>query len=117
MAKNKITLEELCDEARENARMDREKALEFLHKLKDVFDIDTKDSSSMSAAMLVGGNVVKLAEQLTRSNEQLVRLAQIKEREESKTKKDVSDKISLADIEKVAKTMELDDDDPQDSRH
>lgn len=82
--KKKVTFEEVAEEVLKNARDDRQMALNQIEKLKDVFNIDTKNSESMSAAMLIGGSLVKLIEQLTRSNEQLVRVAQIKEREESK---------------------------------
>jgi hypothetical protein len=90
--------EDIAEEVLKNAREDRERALEQVKKLNGVFDIDVKDAASMNAAMLVGGSLVKLLEQLTRSNEQLVRVAQIKERQESKLVQDSSRPVDLSEL-------------------
>lgn len=94
---SKISLEDLTEEALQNAREDRKKADEMLEQLNKVFDIDLEDQNSMQPAMLIGSHVVSLLEQKTRSNEQLVRLAQIKEREESKLPKD-SGRVTYKDL-------------------
>lgn len=77
-----INLDNLVSEALKNAREDREKTLEAYEKVKKALNIESADD--LNKAMLVGDKPVKLLEQLTRSNEQIVRLAQILQRKEEK---------------------------------
>lgn len=99
MSKERKSLEELVQEALENVRDDRGKILEAYNKMKDSLDSEDQEKS-----MLLGNIAVKVLEQLTKSNEQIVRLAQIKEREE--TKKELKkDKVPI-DIEALVKGYE-----------
>lgn len=99
MTKKKNDFENIVDEALENARQDREKVLGEITKLKDVFSgIDMNDTSTQSSAMLLGDKVCKLLESLTKNNEQLVRLAQIKEKQESREKGAQNKPINLDDL-------------------
>ncbi len=83
MAKpKKKTLEELVDEALENVQSDRQKIVSAHDKLSTALDANNQE-----ATILMGQVAVKVLEQLTKANEQIVRLAQIKEREESRKSK------------------------------
>lgn len=75
----KKTLDELLEEALFNAREDRIKTLEAFEKMKPALDASDPDKT-----VIMGKTAGDLLEQLTRSNEQIVRLAQIRERQEAK---------------------------------
>lgn len=94
MAKKEVRLDEVVDEALSNAREDREKSLEAFDKMKD-----SLDPADMQAAMLIGDKAVKLLEQLTRSNEQIVRVAQILQRKEEKEKEKKREFLDLGNLE------------------
>lgn len=78
--KNKF--EDLLEESLENAREDRKKTQKAFERVESIISAETDED--IQKMMLVGEKVVKLLEQLTRSNEQIVRLAQLKERSEGK---------------------------------
>ncbi len=90
-------LDELVEEALLNAREDRDKASEAYEKMKDSLNAE---DDNLNKAMLLGATTVKILEQLTRANEQVVRLAQIKERRESKedSKKDKKVPIDISEL-------------------
>jgi hypothetical protein len=90
-------LDALVDEALSNAREDREKASDAYERMKDAL---SAEESNLNKAMLLGGTTVKILEQLTRANEQVVRLAQIKERRESKedSKKEKKIPIDISEL-------------------
>lgn len=90
-------LDALVDEALSNAREDREKASDAYERMKDAL---SAEESNLNKAMLLGGTTVKILEQLTRANEQVVRLAQIKERRESKedSKKEKKVPIDISEL-------------------
>lgn len=101
----KKTLEQLVDEALENIKSDRDKILDAHDKLKSALD-----ATNMEATAVIGGVAVKVLEQLTKSNEQIVRLAQIKERQESRTKQEESsDVFDIDEINKMYDKTEKED--------
>lgn len=75
----KKTLDELLAEALLNARNDRIMTLDAYGKMKPALDANDPDKT-----VIMGKIAGDLLEQLTRSNEQIVRLAQIRERQEAK---------------------------------
>lgn len=95
-------LEALVDEALENARKDRDRILDAYENMKDALDADNREQT-----VLMGQTATKLLEQLNKVNEQIVKLAQIKERQESKLaeKKKTSDSSPL-DIDDIKSFME-----------
>lgn len=97
MPKSKSSLDDLIEQAKENAVEDRDKTLDAYHKLKGALSADTEDETRI--AMLLGPTVISLLEQLTRSNEQIVRLAQILERRESRKKEEQRPLIDLDNLQ------------------
>lgn len=100
MAKKKKTLEDLVEEALGNVREDRQRILEAYNETKQILTAHNVDD--MEAA---GNTVTKLLEGLIKSNEQAIKLAQIKEREESRQKVD-PDKRNPLDIEEITNFFE-----------
>lgn len=96
MAKPKKTLEELLEEALSNVQEDRERILAAHDKLKVALD-----ASNVEQTAIMGATAVKVLEQLTKANEQIVRLAQIKEREESRKKGENDDDDTIFDVEEI----------------
>jgi hypothetical protein len=92
----KRTFEELLEDALSNALEDRSKTLRAYDNMKDSLDLSSEES--IQKAMLLGPTAVKLLEQLTRSNEQIVRLAQLKEKEESKEKNSKDSPLNLNEL-------------------
>lgn len=106
MGDKKVKFDDLVDEALENAKHDRELALEAYEAMKPIFDeIDAKSPETMQAVLLVGQNAVKLLEQSSRSNEQVIKLAQLKEKESRGKEDEDSEKFdfTLEDIKRAAK--------------
>lgn len=93
MSKN---FDDLLEKALVNAVEDRVKTLDAYEKMKPSLSVETSDD--LQQAMLVGNVAVKLLEQLTRSNEQIVKLAQLKERSESKTNNTKAEPVKLSDL-------------------
>lgn len=91
----KESFESLLSESLSNAKNDRKLALAAFDQMKQIFEnIDTEKVDTMQAVLLVGQNAVKLLEQSSRSNEQIIRLAQLKEKEERALEKsDDSDDV------------------------
>lgn len=79
MSEKEKNLENLVDEALTNARKDRDRLLETWESMKDALD-----SNNQEKTVLMGQTAVKLLEQINKANEQIVKLAQIKERQETK---------------------------------
>jgi hypothetical protein len=73
--------DELIDEALANAKEDREQAKEAFEKMKVIFDIDATKAETLQAVMLIGQNATKLLESQSRSNEQIIKLAQLKQKD------------------------------------
>lgn len=92
-------LMDLVEEALNNAREDRERTLEAYEGVKDALNTETADD--LQKTMLVGEKPVKLLEQLTRSNEQIVRLAQILQRKEEKDGDKKRQPIDLSQFDEV----------------
>ena len=93
----KKNLEDLFNKALLNIEEDREKLIELYEKA-----IDGKNFDSVDEVAILGNTAVKILETLNRVNEQIVKLAQIKEREESKGKKESVDKpFSVDDIRQI----------------
>lgn len=99
-----VKLDLLVAEALINAREDRTKTLEAYENMKAALKIET--DTDIQKAMLVGEKAVNLLEQLTRSNEQIVRLAQIIERKESRKKEEDRKPIDLNDVRKLKEELE-----------
>lgn len=76
--------EELIEKALENAISDRERAIEAFDKTKSIYDIDPGNASSIQGLMLLGQSVPKLLDIANKSNEQIIRLAQIREKEQAR---------------------------------
>lgn len=92
------TLEELVEEALTNVNEDRKRILDAHEKLKTALD-----AANQEQTVLMGKTAAVVLEQLTKANEQIVRLAQIKERQESRKSKEEedSDPFSIDDIQKM----------------
>lgn len=88
MAQKEADYDSLIEEALSNAIEDRKLTKDAYVKMKDVFDIDVSDPNSLQAAMFVGSSAVKLLEQLTRSNEQIIKLSQLRQKDKSKVEVD-----------------------------
>jgi hypothetical protein len=90
---SKQDLENLVDEALDNIRNDRKLAREFLNELANQIAIDPDNNRSLSPV------AAKHVETMQRSNEQLVKLINIKQKQ---TTQDVGlsdeDKASLFDM-------------------
>jgi hypothetical protein len=90
---NKQNLDNLVDEALDNIRNDRKLAREFLNELANQIAIDPDNNRSLSPV------AAKHVETMQRSNEQLVKLINIKQKQ---TTQDVGlseeDKASLFDM-------------------
>lgn len=95
MAKEEKDFSQLVNEALENTRRDRDRILDAYEKMK--IALNAADSEK---TIMMGQTAVKLLEQLNKANEQIVRLAQIKEKQESKLgqKKDDSGPLDIDDI-------------------
>lgn len=95
MAKKKRDLDELIEQALDNAIEDRKKAKDLAEKLEPIFDINPRNVSELDGAMLVGSHLIKLLEQTSRANDQIVKLAQIKEKEESREPKNKDERTPI----------------------
>ena len=105
--KNKTTLDDLIDEALENVREDRKKTLDAYEKMKISLNAEDKATTS-----LLGDTAVKLLDSLTRGNEQVVKMAQIKERQESKSNK--NEKRQPLDLAELSNIFDSEDEDDGD---
>jgi hypothetical protein len=98
MTEDEKTFDGLVGEALENARSDRDRILEAYEKMKIALD-----AANAEQTVMMGQTATKLLEQLNKANEQVVRLAQIKERRESKLddKKKDDGPIDIDDIKEL----------------
>ena len=98
------TFDGLVEEALANARADRDRILEAYEKVKSALDTANPEQN-----FTMGQTATKLLEQLNKANEQVVRLAQIKERRESKLddKKKSSGPIDIDDIKDLVEKQKL----------
>ena len=79
--------EKLVDEALQNAKKDRDLAGSAFEKMKGIFDqVDLDDPNTLQSVMLTGQQAVKLIESMSRSNEQILKAAQLMQKEESSKK-------------------------------
>lgn len=101
--KQDTSFEELINKALENAISDRERAVNAYEKLKNIYDIDKSNDETLKGLMLVGQNVSKVLELCQKSNEQIIQLAQIREKDKNKAKKD--EKSTPLDIEEIRQIM------------
>lgn len=104
MAAKDTELDTLIIEALLNARQDRTKTLEAYENMKSALKLESDDD--VQKTMLVGQKAVDLLEQLTRSNEQIVRLAQIIERKEARKKEEKRKPIDLNDLKEFKNELE-----------
>ena len=106
MTEKKTKFDDLVNEALDNAKHDRNLALEAYDSMKQIFEeIDAKNPETMQSVLLVGANAVKLLEQSSRSNEQVIKLAQLKEKETRNKEEDDSEgfHFTLEDVKRAAK--------------
>lgn len=104
MAKKKGTsYEDLIEEALVNAAEDRSRAVDAFEKTKKIYDVDFQDAESWKALMLLGQSIPKLLELANKSNEQIIKLAQLREKEDSRVKKKevTNGPISFADVKDI----------------
>lgn len=80
----------LISEALDNAKEDRGQAKDAFEKMRPIFEIDTTNSETLQAVMLIGAQAVKLLESQSRSNEQIIKLAQLKQKDKPKLDEDES---------------------------
>lgn len=97
------SFDDLVDEALENAQEDRSIAKEAFKKMEPIFNIEVDDPSTMQAVMLTGQQAVKLIESMSRSNEQIIKLAQLKQKAKPKIEDDEED--GPVDMEQLREEM------------
>lgn len=106
----KTSYEDLIEEALLNASADRERAVEAFEKTKQIYDVDFTDKETMeetmSALMLLGQSIPKLLELANKSNEQIIKLAQLREKEESRKPKEDSDSKAPFDMDAIRQIYE-----------
>lgn len=78
--------DELLEEALKNAQKDRNLTMEAYEKMKPIFEIDSEDPQTLQSVMLVGQQAVKLLEQLSRANEQIIKLSQLRQKDKPSSK-------------------------------
>lgn len=98
-----VSFQDLVNEALKNAREDRKRAQEAYEKMKGVFEIDSDDPSTMQAAMLIGAQTVKLIETISSSNDQVIKVAALKQKEKPKVLDEVQE--GPIDIDELRKRM------------
>lgn len=76
--------DQLIEKALDNAIEDRKLAKEAYEQMKDIFNIEVDKPESMQAVMLTGQSAIKLIESMSRSNEQIVKLAQMRQKDKPK---------------------------------
>lgn len=95
----------LIEKALENAIEDRKLAKDAYEHMKDIFEIDKTQPETMQAVMLTGQQAVKLLESMSRSNEQILKLAQMRQKDEPKEKEEEPEAMDLETIrEALAKS-------------
>lgn len=99
-------LNSLIKEALENARKDRQKTIEAYENTKEALKTETDEDQRLN--VMIADRPIKLLEQLTRSNEQLVRLAQIREKQISRKKEEKIKPVSIQDVLHAAKEENID---------
>lgn len=96
LIKKATSYEDLIEEALNNAVDDRERAVDAFEKTKEVYNIDFTDQATlqatMSGLMLLGQSIPKLLELANKSNEQIIKLAQLREKEACRTDKGTKQK-------------------------
>lgn len=98
-----LSFQELVNEALKNAREDRERAKEAYENMKEIFNIDSSDPSTLQAVMLVGAQAVKLIETIASSNDQVLKAAALKQKD--KTKNDDLLKSGPMDIDELRRQV------------
>lgn len=104
---NDADFDSLLKQALDNALEDRSRAVEAFNKTKHIYDINVEDSdgenesSNLQGLMLIGQNVSKLLEISQKSNEQIIKLAQL--RKEKKVKQD--ERTGPIDINELRRTI------------
>jgi hypothetical protein len=89
LAKKFATFDDLLDEAVSNAKLDRKLALDAFAKMKGIFDVvDLTDQATLQSVMLTGQQAVKLLESSSRSNEQIIKAASLKQKDKPKVDED-----------------------------
>lgn len=102
---DEIDFDLLAKEALENARQDRELVKESFEKMKRSLSIDTTED--VQTTMLVGEKAVKLLDLLTKTNSQIVQIAQLSQKKPKKQQDEDEEEfsISTADLAKIREDM------------
>lgn len=105
--------EALLEEALANAQEDRNRAVEAFEQTKQIYDVkfDGEDKiETLQGLMLVGQNVHKLLEVANKSNEQIIKLAQLREKENSRKKEDTKGALfSPGEFEEIRNHLKEED--------
>lgn len=100
MSEEDNNFDDLISEALKNALDDRKSAGEAWSKMKEIFDqIDPGEPGTMQGVMFAGSTAVKLLEAKTRANEQIIKLAQLKQKDKP-IDKTTKTPINLDEIKK-----------------
>lgn len=103
--KKEKTFEDLLDEALENAKSDRALAKDAFDKMRQIFDkVDVDDASSLQGVMLTGQQAVKLLESMSRSNEQILKAATLKQKDKPKLKEEDDEPFDIETIKAAQST-------------
>lgn len=101
---NSKTFVELCDEAHENAKNDRDRMKTYLEKITKSAEKDPQ------LGVLIGDVLVKVADCMTKSNSQIIQIAQLKLKQDAVMSSNNSDEFSDDEIdtvyEEIGKTLE-----------
>lgn len=99
MAKKAATFDDLLDEALLNAQKDRERASQAFDKMKAIFDVvDVNDPATLQSVMLTGQQAVKLIESLSRSNDQILKAATLKQKDKPKVAEEDDEPFDVDDL-------------------
>ena len=96
---NDVDYEALMLEALTNAKEDRSLAKEAYEHMKPIFEIKADSPETLQAVMLTGNSAVKLIESMSRSNEQIIKMAQLAQK--AKPKDDDKEEDGPFDIDAV----------------
>lgn len=103
----KAEFDDLLSEALDNAKKDRALAENAFNKMKDIFEmVDVENTESLQAVMLTGQQAVKLLESMSRSNDQILKAATLKQKDKPKKVEDEDD--SPFDLDEIKKNREID---------
>ena len=99
MAKKATTFDDLIDEALSNAQKDRLLALQAFNKMQGIFDVvNVEDPATLQSVMLTGQQAVKLLESASRSNDQILKAATLKQKDKPKIVEEDDSPFDIDDL-------------------